>query len=86
LYIWDDAMKEVSVSELRRNLQAFLTRVSRGDRLRVTSRGRAVAEIGPPVADVDRAAEARARLRDSVARYDDPTAPTFTSEEWEMNR
>jgi hypothetical protein len=52
----------------------------------VTSRGRAVAEIGPPVADVDRAAEARARLRDSVARYDDPTAPTFTSEEWEMNR
>jgi prevent-host-death family protein len=79
-------MKEVSVTELRRNLQTFLTRVSRGDRLRVTSRGRPVAEIGPPVADADDAADARARLRDSVVRYDEPTAPTFAPEEWEMNR
>jgi antitoxin (DNA-binding transcriptional repressor) of toxin-antitoxin stability system len=79
-------MKEVSVTELRRNLQAFLAKVSRGDRLRVTSRGRAVAEIGPPVAAPDNAAAARARLRGSIVRYDRPTAPTFAPEEWEMNR
>ncbi len=79
-------MKDISVTELRRNLQAFLAKVSRGDRLRVTSRGRAIAVIGPPVAEPDRSAAARARLRGSVVRYDDPTAPTFAVEEWEMNR
>jgi prevent-host-death family protein len=79
-------MKEVSVTELRRNLRAFLARVRRGDRLRVTSRGRPVAEIGPPVADADRAADARARLYASVLRYYHPSEPTFAPEEWEMNR
>ena len=79
-------MKDVSVTELRRHLQAFLTKVSRGDRLRVTSRGRAIAEIGPPGAEPDRAATARARLRGSVVSYVDPTAPTFAPGEWEMNR
>ena len=79
-------MKEVSVTELRRNLQAFLAKVSRGGRLRVTSRGRAIAEIGPPMAEPDRVAEARARLRGSVVRYVDPTAPALAPGEWEMNR
>jgi antitoxin (DNA-binding transcriptional repressor) of toxin-antitoxin stability system len=79
-------MKEVSVTELRRHLQAFLAKVSRGDRLRVTSRGRAIAEIGPPVAEPDRVAAARVRLRGSVIKYIDPTAPTFAPGEWEMNR
>lgn len=79
-------MKEVSVTELRRNLQAFLARVSRGQRLRITSRGRAIAEITPPIPDSDQAAAARDRLRSSVVRYDSPTAPTFAPDEWEMHR
>lgn len=80
------AMKEVSVTELRQNLQAFLTSVSRGHRFRVTSRGKVIAEITPPQPDPDKSAAARQRLRASVVRYDDPTAPTFESGEWEMNR
>jgi prevent-host-death family protein len=79
-------MREVSVTELRQNLQAFLAKVRRGHRLRVTSRGEAIAEIGPPAPDADRAANARSRLRGSVLRYDDPTAPAYAPEEWEMNR
>ena len=79
-------MKEVSVTELRRNLQAFLAKVSRGDRFRVTSRGKTIAEIGPPVAEPDRVAAARARLRGSIVRYVDPTAPAFAPSDWEMNR
>ena len=79
-------MKEVSVTELRQNLQSFLAKVRRGHRLRVTSRGKAIAEIGPPGPDADRAADARNRLRGSVVRYDDPAAPAYAPEEWEMNR
>ena len=41
-------MKEVNVTELRRNLPGYLTKVQRGDRIRVTSRGKAVAELAPP--------------------------------------
>jgi antitoxin (DNA-binding transcriptional repressor) of toxin-antitoxin stability system len=79
-------MKEVSVTELRQHLQSFLAKVRRGHRLRVTSRGKAIAEIGPPSADADRIADARNRLRGSVLKYDDPTAPAYAPEEWEMNR
>lgn len=79
-------MKEVSVTELRQHLQSFLASVRRGQRLRITSRGRAIAEIGPPTPDADRVAEARRFLRGSVLRYDDPTAPVYTWDEWEMNR
>ena len=41
-------MKSTSVTDLRRNLQAWLSLVARGERVQVTSHGRAIAEILPP--------------------------------------
>lgn len=74
------------MTDLRQNLPAYLARVRRGERLRVTSRGKVVAEIAPPSASESEAEAARARLRGSVLRYDDPLAPAIDPSEWEMNR
>ena len=79
-------MKDVKVSELRQRLPEYLARVRRGERLRVTSRGKVIAEITPPTPSNDEAAAARARLRGSVLRYDDPLEPVIAPEEWEVNR
>ena len=38
----------VGVAELRQNLSRYLRRVAQGERLVVTDRNRAVAELGPP--------------------------------------
>jgi antitoxin (DNA-binding transcriptional repressor) of toxin-antitoxin stability system len=38
----------VGIAELRQNLSRYLRRVERGERLVVTDRNRAVAELGPP--------------------------------------
>lgn len=55
----------VGIAELRRNLSTYLRRVERGERLLVTDRNRAVAELGPPAttgAALDRlVAEGRVR-------------------------
>jgi prevent-host-death family protein len=51
-------MESVGVRELRQNLSVYLRRVARGEALRVTERGRAVAVLGPlppedhPLADL----------------------------------
>jgi prevent-host-death family protein len=79
-------MAKVNVTELRQNLPAYLAKVRRGERLRVTSRGRVIAEIAPPVAAKDQAQAARERLRGSVLRYDRPLEPVIEPEEWEVNR
>ena len=79
-------MKDVKVSELRQKLPEYLAKVRRGVRLRVTSRGKAIAEIGPPAPSGDRIAAARARLRGSVRRYDHPLEPVVEPDEWEVNR
>ena len=79
-------MKDVTVTEFRQNLQAFLTKVSGGQRLRVTAHGRVIAEVSPPSVDADSAAKARARLRNSVAKFTNPLAPAMDPEEWDMNR
>jgi len=79
-------MSEVNVTELRQNLPAYLAKVRRGQRIKVTSRGQVVAEIVPPTADKGEADAARARLRGSVLKYDRPLEPVFDSDEWEMNR
>jgi antitoxin (DNA-binding transcriptional repressor) of toxin-antitoxin stability system len=60
--------------------------VRRGERIRVTSRGRVVAEIVPPSQSPDTVAAARARLRGSVRRYDRPLEPVIEPGEWNMNR
>ena len=79
-------MKDVKVSELRQKLPEYLAKVRRGERLRVTSRGKAIAEIAPPAPSGDEVAAARARLRGSVLRYDNPLEPAVAPEEWEVNR
>lgn len=79
-------MKEVKVTELRQNLPAYLARVGKGERVRVTSRGKAIAEIVPPGPTKSESDAARARLRGSVLRFDRPTDPIIDPSEWEVNR
>ena len=79
-------MKEVKVTELRQNLPGYLARVQRGERIKVTSRGKVVAELTPPASPPDMVAAARARLRGSVRRYARPLAPVVDANEWDMNR
>lgn len=79
-------MKDVNVTELRQNLRGYLARVRRGERLRVTSRGKVIAELTPPCVSPDRVAAARARLRGSLRRYDRPLEPVFDRGEWDVNR
>lgn len=66
-------MDSVGVRELRQNLSVYLRRVARGEALRVTDRGRAVAVLGPlppqdhPLADLiaaGRVTPATGRLAD----------------------
>src|SRR5256885_11439865 len=68
-------MKHVKVTELRQKLPEYLAKVRRGERIRVTSRGRVIAEIAPPAAAKDEAAGARARPRGRVRRYERPLHP-----------
>lgn len=77
---------DVNVTELRQNLPAYLARVRKGERLRVTSRGKVIAELAPPAANKSESEEARKRLRGSVLRFDRPTDPVFEPGEWEVNR
>ena len=79
-------MKNVSVTELRRNLLECLAKVKRGERVRITSRGKVVAEIASPSASKKEAEAARARLRGSVLRYDRPHEPAIDPREWHVNR
>jgi prevent-host-death family protein len=79
-------MKDVKVTVLRQNLPAYLARVRRGERLRITSRGRVIAEITPPSAAKDDAQAARRRLQGSVRRYERPLAPVIDPGEWDVNR
>lgn len=77
-------MTSVNVTELRQNLPAYLARVREGKRIQVTSRGRVIAELGPPTPAADAASAARALLRDSVIEYVDPLAPAMDESEWDV--
>ena len=74
-------MKEINITALREDLPAYVTRAARGERIRVTSRGRVVAELGPPGATSDAAEQARARLRGRITRYDRPLEPVIDPRE-----
>src|SRR5207253_10298882 len=54
---------DVNVTTLRQNLPAYLKRVRRGERIRVTSRGEAIAELAPPPATAGEQALAANGLR-----------------------
>ena len=79
-------MKDVKVTVLRQRLPEYMARVRRGERVRVTSRGQVIAEIGPPSAAKDDAEAARKRLRGSVRRYERPLDPVIDPGEWDANR
>ena len=79
-------MKEVNVTELRQNLPGYLAKVRRGERIKVTSRGKVVAELSPPAPSPDMITAARVRLRGSVLRYEGPLEPVLKASEWDMNR
>lgn len=79
-------MKHVNITELRRHLPAYLEKVRKGIRIRVTSRGKVVAELSPPGATADEASAARALLKGSVRRYDNPLGPAIPPAEWNVNQ
>ncbi len=79
-------MREVKVTELRQNLPEYLARVRRGERVRVTSRGKAIAEIAPPSASKKEIEAARSRLRGSVVKYERPLDPVIDPGEWDVHR
>ena len=79
-------MKEVNVTTLRQNLPDYLAMVEQGETVRVTVRGRVIAEITPPAPEAEQAARARSRLSGSLIRYDAPLEPVIAPDEWEMNR
>ena len=79
-------MKDVKVTELRQNLPEYLAKIRRGERVRVTSRGKIIAEIAPPSASTKDVEAARARLRGSVLKYERPTEPATDPREWDVNR
>ena len=79
------ATTDVSVTSLRQNLPEYLAQVERGTRVRITNRGRVIAEISPPMPTEDTAAAARQRLTGSLKRYDDPFESVIATSEWDMN-
>lgn len=79
-------MTDVNVTELRQNLPAWLEKAHKGQRIRVTSRGKVIAEILPPSATEDESLAARALLKGSVRRFDRPLAPANDAADWEASR
>jgi prevent-host-death family protein len=79
-------MNDVKVTELRQNLPEYLAKVRRGERVRVTSRGKVIAEISPPSASRKETEAARVRLRGSLLRYDNPLEPALDPGEWDVSK
>lgn len=79
-------MLDVNVTEFRQKLPMYLAKARKGTRIRVTSRGQVIAELGPASPPRDHAAAARARLRGSVVRFDEPWVPVIDPSEWDMNQ
>lgn len=74
-------MTNVSISEFRANLLKYLTRVQQGERINVTSKGRVMATLAPPVSQQE---TARERLKElaGTAVIRDVLSPT--GESWEV--
>jgi len=49
------AMKNLTISEFRSNLLKYLTLVQQGEQINVTSKGRLMATLSPPVSEQDAA-------------------------------
>ena len=79
-------MREVNITALRQNLPDYLALVAKGETVRVTVRGRVIAEISPPTPNIEQSTLARERLRGSLIRYDAPLEPVIAADEWDVNR
>lgn len=79
-------MTNVNVTDLRQNLPSYLERARRGERIRVTSRGKVIAEISSPKAAEVEAELIREQLRGSVVQYELPTEPAHAREDWATNQ
>ena len=73
-------MKSVSISELRANLLKYLEIVQQGKRITVTSKGRPLATLTPPVSQ-HTAAKARLKKLAKTAAIHDVVSPT--DESWD---
>jgi prevent-host-death family protein len=76
-------MVDVSVTDLRSHLPEYLRRVSAGEEIRITSRGRVIASLVPARDVRDQARAALAALR-RTARVGDVVSPT--GETWDAER
>ncbi|HEY5204322.1 MAG TPA: hypothetical protein VIJ63_06965 [Roseiarcus sp.] len=79
-------MTDVSLTDLRRHLPAYLDRARRGERIRATFRGGVIAEIASPKATDEEAELIRTRLRKTALVYDLPTEPAHASDEWTLSQ
>jgi antitoxin (DNA-binding transcriptional repressor) of toxin-antitoxin stability system len=79
-------MADVNVTELRQRLPSYLERARRGERIRVFSRGAAIAEITGPKAPEEEAKLIRGRLRGTVMQYELPTEPAYATGEWSTDQ
>jgi prevent-host-death family protein len=79
-------VNDVNITELRQKLPAYLEKVRKGERFRVTSRGKVIAELSPPRATAEEASAARALLKNSIRRYDHPLEPATAPAEWDVTR
>lgn len=78
-------MTNVNVTDLRQKLPSYLERARRGERIRVTSRGKVIAEISSPKASEAEAGLIREQLRGSLVQYEIPAEPAHSREEWTIN-
>ena len=76
-------MTRVSISELRANLLAYLKRVSKGESIEVSSKGRVMATLVPPVSRQEAARERLGQLA-GQAVIGDVVSPT--GESWEAEQ
>jgi prevent-host-death family protein len=79
-------MIEVAISEFKAKCLALLEQVRRTRQpIRVTRRGKPIAEIVPPTAVQDRASWI-ASMKDSLEITGDIISPANDENEWEVNR
>lgn len=72
-------MRKVTISEFRANLLKYLESVGSGEPICVTSNGKPLATVSPPLEQKSRAREALENLA-KTARLDDVLTPT--GEKW----
>lgn len=75
-------METVSVSELRANLLIYMEKASAGEQITVTSHGRALATISPPVNLKEQAQQKLLALAETAEVYDIVSPGNAT---WEAN-